>query len=511
VNPWILDEPRDTHLVSAFRQYRWLAAGLALGWAVGCGESSSVSPGSAGSMGSRPPSFDASNDVQAMTRGDTGADAAQDIRDLDGSTSAMNPFDQSSPSDAVPVPDASPPLGFVHADGVRLLDGSGAPLLLRTAALGNWLLNEGYMWVFRGPGGDRSRRIEQRIVELIGASEAATFWEGFRNSYITQADFARIASLGFNSVRLAMNARLLLPEGQADFDEKEFQRLRDVVDWSTAQGLYVIFDMHGAPGGETGTNIDDDANDRPELFTNTANQERLVTLWTEIARRFADSTNVLGYDLLNEPLPGTTTPNFLALYRAQLWPLYQRISQAVRTVDPNHVLIVEGGNWANDWTTLGSPFDANMMYSFHKYCLGCSATDEAASETIASIQTYLNYRRMWNRPIWCGEAGENTNAWYSTVYRLFEDNEVGWTFWTWKKLRSTNNPYSVTPPAGWAAIQAYVQASGADGGAPPLPPVEATKATFNELLVDIRLDHDTFNQAVLCSLPAPISSHAGCP
>jgi Cellulase (glycosyl hydrolase family 5) len=478
------------------------ATAAALACVAGCTSKPSLAPplGAAGSSSGAGGAF---GDADAL-------DGASDVdldrtSDLDALVDAGPP-----PDDSAPWPDRTAPVGFVHADGARLLDGSGNPLLLRTAALGNWLLNEGYMWRFRGTGGDRARRIERRIVELIGEADAAAFWQSFRDGYITEADFVRISSLGFNSVRLAMNARLLMPEGQSAFDENEFRHLQDVVDWGTRQGVYVIFDMHGAPGGQTGTNIDDDADDRPALFTDLTNQDRLVALWGEIARRFADRTIVLGYDLLNEPLPGTT-PNFLPLYRTQLWPLYQRVSRAIRAVDPNHVLIVEGGNWANDWTTLGPPYDANMMYSFHKYCFSCSAADLAASETVSSIQTYLAYRTAWSRPIWCGEAGENTNAWYSAVYRLFEDNNVGWTFWTWKKTQSTNNPYAITPPPGWATIQAYVQASAVDAGPAPLPPAAEAKATLDQFLVNIRLDQNTFNQAVLCSLPAAISSNAGCP
>jgi len=472
------------------------AAALAVAWVVGCANKSSPSPpgaaGGAGGAGGTPNDADATPDVEAPVDANS------------------TPVDAASPVDAEVWQDREAPVGFVHADGARLLDGSGSPLLLRTAALGNWLLNEGYMWRFMGPAGDRGRRIEQRIVELIGETDAAAFWQSFRNGYVTEADFFRISSLGFNSVRLAINARLLMPEGQTAFDENEFRHLEDVVEWGTRQGVYVIFDMHGAPGGQTGTNIDDDADNTPALFTNAMNQDRLVALWTEIARRFSDRTIVLGYDLLNEPLPGTT-PNFLPLYRTQLWPLYQRVSQAIRAVDPNHVLIVEGGNWANDWTTLGPPYDANMMYSFHKYCFSCTAADLAASETVSSIQTYLAYRTAWNRPIWCGEAGENTNAWYRAVYQMFEDNGVGWTFWTWKKTRSTNNPYSITPPAGWAAIQTYVQASASDAGPPTVPPAADSKAAFDQFLINIRLDQNTLNQAVLCSLPAAISSRVGCP
>jgi hypothetical protein len=411
--------------------------------------------------------------------GDAAADAAPDDG---GSTDGASP---ESATDASPVP-----AGFVHAQGPMLLDPGGKHLIFRTAALGNWLLNEGYMWNFSSNRGDRSRRIEARISEMIGDTAAATFWKGYRDNYITETDFARIAALGFNSVRLAMNARLLLPEGQDQFDETEFAYLKNVALWGAKHRVYVILDMHGAPGGQTGTNIDDDINDSPDLFTTTTNQDRLVKLWTEIARRFADDPTVAGYDLLNEPLPSQ-----FSQYWPQLYPLYQRVGQSIRTVDTHHMLIVEGANWADEWSTLDLPFDDNMAYSFHKYW---DATD------MGSIQGYIDHRTMWQRPIWCGEIGENSDDWYRAAFQLLEDNDIGWSFWTWKKMDSGNNPYSVSSPNGWSDIQNYVD----NGGTPP--PAANVIATLNAFITNMQFSNCSYNQDVVCSITPVLSQDPGC-
>ncbi|HWZ91211.1 MAG TPA: cellulase family glycosylhydrolase [Polyangiaceae bacterium] len=396
------------------------------------------------------------------------------------------------------VPDAAPdgapsqPPTFVHAVQDQLLDGSGAHLLFRTAAIGNWLLNEGYALQLDGDSADRSRRIEARVTEMIGATAAAPFWQSYRDNYITEADFARMQALGFNSVRVAMNARLLLPEGQDQFDETEFKHLSDVVEWGGRHEIYVIFDMHGAPGGQTGRNIDDDINDTPDLFTIKDNQDRLVKLWTEIARRFAQSPTVAGYDLLNEPLPA----QFFAQYNPQLYPLYQRVGQAIRVVDPNHLLIVEGSDWADNWSTLGAPFDDNMAYSFHKYW---NASD------ISSIQSYLDYRKQWKRPIWCGEIGENDDDWYQANFKLLEDNDIGWSFWAWKKLDSGNNPYSVRLPTGWDLIQAY-----ASNPSSTKPDPAKALAALDGLLDNIKFANCDFNKDAVCSLTPVLSQQPLC-
>src|SRR5262249_8761645 len=141
-------------------------------------------------------------------------------------------------------PDAPlPPPTFVHADGDHLVDGANKPLLLRAMGLGGWLVPEGYLWALDGPRGDRGRRIEQRVSELVGDAHAAAFWAAFRDAFITEADIARMHDLGFNAIRPALDARLLLPEGQDGFDERGFTTLHDLVEWCRAHQVYVIFDM----------------------------------------------------------------------------------------------------------------------------------------------------------------------------------------------------------------------------------------------------------------------------
>jgi hypothetical protein len=129
------------------------------------------------------------------------------------------------------------------------------------------------------------RRIEARI-EAREAAKARAFWRAYRDNFITEADIARIAELGFNSVRVAMNARLLLPEGQDAFDEAEFQYVTNLVEWCRIHGIYAILDMHAAPGGER-ERTSTIARTFPELYTVASNQDRLVRIWTELARRYA--------------------------------------------------------------------------------------------------------------------------------------------------------------------------------------------------------------------------------
>ena len=104
-------------------------------------------------------------------------------------------------------------ISFLHTAGQDIVNEYGRKVFLKGVGLGNWLLPEGYMWKF-GNLGDRPRKIEKLVTDLIGKEKATAFWKTFRQNYITEADIKRIAELGFNSVRPALNSRLFLTEGE---------------------------------------------------------------------------------------------------------------------------------------------------------------------------------------------------------------------------------------------------------------------------------------------------------
>jgi endoglucanase len=376
--------------------------------------------------------------------------------------------------------------GFLHARNQDIVDDAGQKIILRGVGLGNWLLPEGYMWRF-GNTADRPRRIEKLISDLIGDDAAAQFWKTYRQTYITEADINRIAELGFNSVRPAINARLFMSEDKdAHFLDEGFELLDNLVRWCKASGIYVIIDMHAAPGGQTGQNIDDSADDRPLLFVEPKNQERLIRLWVEIAMRYKDEPAVAAYDLLNEPLPERT--GAAAKYKDQLEPLYRRITQAIRQVDKRHIITLEGYDWANNWSVFTSRFDDNLLYQFHYYCWD-NPTE------LKSIESYLTHRKRLGAPVWVGETGERDNAIYWATTEYFEANNIGWSFWPWKKMVATNGPYTINAPDGWDAIVAPTRNRDAK------PPDKAqSQKVFDQLLQNIRLENCVYHPDVVNAL-----------
>ena len=384
--------------------------------------------------------------------------------------------------------------GYLHTRSQDIVDAEGDTVLLRGVGLGNWLLPEGYMWKF-GKEGDRPRKIEGLIEAMIGPEAAEQFWLDFRRNYITEADIRRIAELGFNSVRPALNARRFLTEGDNPKTVPEgFELLDNLITWCRKYNLYVIIDMHGAPGGQTGINIDDSPNDLPELFTNPDYQKRLIDLWGKIADRYKNEPTVAAYDLLNEPLPART--GAADKYKDQLEPLYKRITAAIRTVDKKHMITLEGCDWSNDWSVFTEPFDDNVFYQFHYYCWD-------PVETLKGIDNFLTRREQLNTPVWVGETGEKGNTIYWGTTQYFEANNIGWSFWPWKKMDTVNTPYSIKRPTGWDQVVAVSR--GKDK-----PSREAAQKALNELLENIKLENciyypDVVN-AILRRVPGKVEA-----
>jgi endoglucanase len=368
--------------------------------------------------------------------------------------------------------------GFLRVKGENIIDEQDHQVLLRGVGLGNWMLPEGYMWRF-GKEGDRPRRIEKIVSDLIGPDDAAQFWKEYRKEYISERDIRRISELGFNCVRAVLDARLFLSEGESPaYRQEGFELLDNLVGWCRNNGVYVVIDMHAAPGGQTGQNIDDSVNDQPELFMDPANEDRLESLWVKIATRYKDDPAVAAYDLLNEPLPKRT--GAAAKYKNKLEPLYKRLTKAIRAVDEKHMITVEGADWANDWSVFSTPFDDNLVYQFHYYCW-------ANPTTLKDVREYLDYRARYDVPLWAGETGEKDNTIYWGTTDYLEETNIGWAFWPWKKMNSRNTPYSVKTPQGWRAIMAYSRDTGAEKPTP-----ELARKAFNELLENIRLENCVF-------------------
>ncbi len=367
--------------------------------------------------------------------------------------------------------------GFLKVEGTRIVDGSGKPVILRGMGLGGWMLQEGYMLKLGEIG--PQHKIRAKLVELVGEERTAQFYRAWLDNHTTKADIDQMAKWGFNSVRLPIHFdQLTLPAdkepkaGQDTWHAEGFARIDRLLAWSKANRLYLILDLHAAPGGQgNDLAISDRDPAKPSLWQSEENQRKTVALWEKLAKRYANEPWIGGYDLINEPNWSFATPGkgngCDETENKAVWSLQQRITAAIRKIDKQHIVIIEGNCWGNNYKGMPPAWDANMVLSFHKYW---NRNDEASIAEIKALRT------SYNRPIWLGESGENSNVWFRDAITLIESEGIGWNFWPLKKI-GFNQPLEIDPGKGWIKIVAW-----ATGKGPKPAPDEAFAAmmTFAE-------------------------------
>jgi endoglucanase len=222
------------------------------------------------------------------------------------------------------------PLPRLQGQGSTVVESeSGKHVILRGCNLGNWLLLEAWMqkWDI-----EDQQTIARTLSDRFGQPKAQELMEAYRAGYIAPRDFELIKSFNFNVVRLPFESLLLMDEhGQMRPDA--FKWLDRALEMAQSAGVYVILDMHGAPGrqstdqctGERGQN---------RLWSDASCQQRMTDLWTHIAQRYKDRTVVAAYDLLNEPYA-----DFRTDVRSNLKALTARCYKAIRSTGDSHLII----------------------------------------------------------------------------------------------------------------------------------------------------------------------------
>jgi hypothetical protein len=351
--------------------------------------------------------------------------------------------------------------GFLRARDARIMDGQGREIILRGMGLGGWMLQEGYMLGVKGVGTQHS--IKARIAELLGEEDCAKFYTLWRQNHMTQADVDLLAKSGFNSIRLPMHYNLFTlaaedepVKGRHTWLATGFTLTDNLLAWCKANRMYLILDLHAAPGGQgKDANISDYDPAKPSLWDSDANKQKTIALWRKLAERYANEPAIGGYDLLNEPnwtFEGKDKNGKNDISNQPIWDLYQALTKAIREVDTNHMIIIEGNGWGNNYSGFPGPWDDNMVMSFHKYW---------NPNTPEAIARFLALREKHGLPIWLGESGENNNQWFRECVALVEKNHIGWAWWPHKKVGSDSCILTITRPDDFKQVLDYWNRNGA--------------------------------------------------
>tara|TARA_B100000767_G_C19770757_1_gene539843 strand:+ start:746 stop:3952 length:3207 start_codon:yes stop_codon:yes gene_type:complete len=389
----------------------------------------------------------------------------------------------------------------LRTQGKNIVDQEGNEVILRGMGLGGWMLMEGYM-MQSSDVADTQHEFSERLVDLFGQDKTNLFFDRWHENHVTRSDIDSLSVWGFNSVRVPMHYNLFtLPiekesiVGENTWLTKGFTMIDNLLDWCEANQMYLILDLHAAPGGQ-GANaaISDYDSDLPSLWESDQNKNKTIALWKKLADRYKDEIWIGGYDLLNEVNWGLENDN------EALRLLYEDITTAIRTVDQEHIIFIEGNGFANDFKGLSPPWDENMVYSFHKYW---------SENNTGSIKWVLDLREENNVPLWMGEAGENSNVWFRDAIKLFEDNNIGWSWWPMKRIETIVSPYSIKFSQGYKNILEYWR------GNLPKPSIEESfsimmdlASNTNSLQCDYQKDvHDSQIRQVLSDQTIPYVFH----
>jgi endoglucanase len=381
---------------------------------------------------------------------------------------------------------------FIHVDKQNLIAPGGKPFLIKGINLGNWLNPEGYMFLFKKT--NSYRLIDEAFKEMVGPEFVNSFWQKFQNNYITRQDIHFIHQTGMNTVRIPFHYKLFTKEDYmgSNNSNRGFELLDRVINWCHEEGIYVILDMHDAPGGQTGDNIDDSYG-YPWLMVNENDQKLFCNIWQKIACHYADNPTVLGYDLLNEPI-ATYFGKDMPMLNKKLEPLYQRAVSAIRKVDKNHVVILGGAQWDGNFKVFHDYyFDNNLMFTCHRYW--CDTTQKA-------IQDFLNFRTKTGLPLYMGETGENTDAWIHGFRALLEKNNIGWTFWPYKKMEKSSCMISIQEPKYWNKIVEFTTKDNSTfkNIRKNRPSQDTVRMALNGLLKNLKISNCKINKKYIAAL-----------
>jgi endoglucanase len=345
---------------------------------------------------------------------------------------------------------------WLKVSGNQILNGKGETVYLRGFGLGGMLHMENFINGY--PANEES--VREGLLDILGEKKYNLFFENFFESYFTESDAEYIKSLGLNLVRIPisyhnfeddMNPRVI--------KQSTFKHLDRVIELCAKHQIYTIIDLHAFPGFQNQHWHSDNPTHKSLFWKHKDFQDRAVLLWEVIAQRYKDQPWVAGYDLMNEPADPTGR---------KVLPYYKRLRDAIRKIDINHILFLEGNTYATDFSMFTEVWD-DVVYANHDYATPGfiyggdypGYTDGKYFDKETLEQYFLKRSEFMlsrNVPIWVGEFGpvytgipEKDEMRYQVLkdqLAYYKKYEVSWCIWLYKDLglqailsQNKNTPY----------------------------------------------------------------------
>ncbi len=343
--------------------------------------------------------------------------------------------------------------GLVQAHGRSLYDADGNRLQLIGINAGQILLQEGWMSPFAleplknedgsyikdGDGNiqypefsEEEFRAGLKANPNLQGYDLEELMRSYWDCFFTEEDFRIIKEdLGLNTIRLPFYYLNILNEDLTLKSEEEaFAYLDWFVSNAAKQGLYVVLDLHGAPGSQNGYEHSGAKDRVAGLWTSEENVNATIALWDFISRHYTETAPELGqwiatYDILNEP-----TYTYKGTTNKKCWEVFDKIYDAIRDNRDDHVITM-AGCW--DFGALPDPADygwENVQYEYHWYNWWSGLLPY---DLFYMYQDLFNLGRDYDVPVLIGEFTlfEDRARWESQL-ALFDERNYSWTIWNYK-------------------------------------------------------------------------------
>ena len=440
-------------------------------------------------------------------------------------------------------------MDFLSVKGNKIVDSNGKPVCLKGTSIGGWMNMENFI---NGYPGTESG-VRSAVADSIGEGKAEFLFERMMTYFFDEDDIKFIKECGANVVRLPLNYRHFEDDmAPFKYKEKAFERLNRIVNLCEKYELYIIFDMHAVQGWQNAHWHSDNPRGISLFWTHVQFQDRFIALWEEIVRRYAKKAVVAGYEIINEPCANTDHGDYPHNYYEHYRPRWDRFNSvcrrtvsAIRNIDPDHIIFLQGDNYGWTFEGMGEPFAENLVYSSHNYiCSGFGpgaypgefkshrvdrAHQNGYWDRNKQVENFKNhqgtqYAEKYNVPLWVGEFGARFNGRADEIpYRMqamddqidvMEAFGVHWTSWTYKDVGVmgwvTLDPESaymkrIAPIQKMKGLLGAENFTGSHVVSPAKKSVKALAALMEDIIGDPGIGHTSNN---LCLAQVTLSGYA---
>lgn len=350
------------------------------------------------------------------------------------------------------VPAADKPLTMLSCRGREIIDEKGKVIHLRGANVGCWMNIEYFLHGIYGA----EHHMRAMAVEQLGEVKGKFIFESMMKHFFNEKDVAYLSGIGTNVIRLPVNARHFEQEGVPfQYLQSGFDRLDEVLKWCEKYGIYVILDLHAVFGCQNGSWHSDNATGEAHFWRNEHYLERFIRLWEEFARHYKGRSVIAGYELMNEPetkdrygrIPIPTPWDTEALNET-----YRRTVEAIRRIDADHIIILDGDNYSEGFAQLDPPFAENLVYTSHNYSFNGYSTmvypgygkdgnywnREALSKEFYAKEG-TKFAQKYQVPLLVSEFGSRKyTEMMADQISVFEEFGAHWTMWQHKDVGYTS-------------------------------------------------------------------------